>query len=144
MDLFILDNGARYSDHVVRYVVDPGYTREQVAALLRLFDGPNNYTEWKILGRGVFDWFEGKATTFEKLIEEFDWRLDSWNDEERFKGRVHAAQLPPALLALMPRFLREQWYGGHAELELNKPSNVMVSMVEEPVNPDAKIKPEEP
>jgi hypothetical protein len=121
VDLFILDNGAQYSDRRIMYVADPGYTRAQVEALLRLLDGPNNYTAWKVLGRGVFEWFEGKATTFEKFIEEFDWRLESWNDEERFAGRVHAAQLPPELLALMPRFLKEQWYGGHPELEENKP-----------------------
>ena len=121
MDLFILDNGLRYSDHRVYYVADPGYTRAQVEALLRLFDGPNNYTVFKVLGSANFEWFEGKTLTFEQLIEELDWRLDSWNDEERFAGRVHAAQLPPALLALMPRFLREQWFGGHPELEENKP-----------------------
>jgi hypothetical protein len=55
--------------------------------------------------------------TFEALVDEFLWRLDDWNDEYRFEARVHAAQVPTALLPLLPRFIAERWYAGRPELE---------------------------
>lgn len=115
--IYIIDNGEQWSDHKIYFVEDPGYTRAQVEALLKLFTPPHLIEavlgeRFKILGHGEMDWFEGKLTTFEKLMDDLDYRLTNWNDEHRFEGRRYAAELPEALRALLPRYLGENWYGG--------------------------------
>jgi hypothetical protein len=122
--LYIIDNGEQWSDHKIYFVVDPGYTREEIEALLVLFTPPHLIDvgeQFTILGHGKMEWFEGKLTTFEKLMDDLDWRLSGWDDENRFAGRKHAALMPEALRNLLPRFLKEQWYAGKPELPENAP-----------------------
>lgn len=124
--MYIIDNGERYSDHKVYFVVDPGYAREEIEALLKLFTPPHLIEaelgmRFKILGHGKMEWFEGKLTTFEGLMDDLDYRLSSWDDEHRFAGRKIADLMPEPLRNLLPRFLKERWYAGKPELPENLP-----------------------
>lgn len=101
MNLFIIDNGERYSDHVIWFVEDPGYKREEVETFLKLIDGPKPYATCKIIGHGRFVWFEGTTTSFKRIIDN-RWRFEDWPVEE---ARKLATTLPPGLLEV----LKDPW-----------------------------------